>query len=269
MSRRTRGPVSRIPGDSISTPSRILGSITPATNVNIQTFNGDGMWAKPPGAKSVHVIIIAGGGSGAKDGGSADNASGAGGGGGHEFTIDASLLGSTEVVTVGAGGAEVTTNVDGNDGGDSSFGSWGTAKGGKKGINAPGAAVGGAGGDGSDNVIAGTTTGSNPYEGGIGVSDAVGGKSIFGGGAGGGVSDASDNAGGPSDLGGGGGAGDGAATAGSALGGVSKRSGNGGKISSTESERDGVAPGGGGAGVNTDFNSGAGAAGRITVTTYF
>lgn len=232
--------------------------------VDVQTFNGDGTWTKPTGAKSTHVIIVAGGASGARTTTSATNCPGGGGGGAQELTINASLLGATEAVTVGAGGAAVSANGDGLDGNDSSFGSWGTAKAGLGEVLVSTVGPGGAGGDGSDNAIAGSA-----YAGGVPVSDGVGGASIFGGGAGGGVDDGDNWAGGPSDLGGGGGAGAGT-NSGSELGGVSKRSGNGGNISQvSQSERDGDAPGGGGAGVNvTDVDSGAGGDGRVTVTTY-
>lgn len=239
--------------------------ISTTSIVDVQTFDADGTWTKPTGAKSVHVIIVAGGGSGGRTDTGGNNASGGGGGGGQEFTIDASLLGSTEAVTAGAGGAEVTSNAAGNNGADSLFGGWGTAKAGLGGLIGTGDELGGEGGDGSDLSLAGDS-----FAGGVAVSNAVGGSSIFGGGAGGGAGDggAQDSAGGASDLGGGGGAGEGTAGGGSELGGVSKRSGNGGKNSATESERDGVAPGGGGAAINSAFNSGAGADGRVTVTTY-
>jgi hypothetical protein len=102
------------------------------TDTKVYTANDT--WTKPAGAKLVHYIVIGGGGGGG--GGRCDNAgtdrSGGGGGCAGGITVgwlDASALGATEAITVGAGGAGgsarsiVANGLSGSSGGASSIGS--------------------------------------------------------------------------------------------------------------------------------------------------
>jgi hypothetical protein len=121
------------------------------TDTKVYTANDT--WTKPAGAKMVHYIVIGGGGGGG--GGRCDNAgtdrSGGGGGCAGGIAVgwlDASALGATEAITVGAGGAggsgrsTANNGQAGSSGGVSSIGS----------VIQTFASVGGGGG--------GTTTGS-------------------------------------------------------------------------------------------------------------
>jgi hypothetical protein len=86
-----------------------------------------------PGLTRVRVRVVGGGGGAA--GANADTgetvARGGGGGGGYsESVIDASALGATETITVGAGGAGGINNSDGANGNQSSFGGFVMARGG-------------------------------------------------------------------------------------------------------------------------------------------
>lgn len=107
--------------------------------VDFQEFTSSGTWTKPASANYVKVEVWAAGGGG--EGGRTDpgplSPGGEGGGGGGYFTrfFNASDLGSTEPVVVGAGGAGGTRvgntgKNQGTPGGDSSFGDWITAGGG-------------------------------------------------------------------------------------------------------------------------------------------
>jgi hypothetical protein len=79
----------------------------------VQTFTSNGTWTKPSGIISTSrttVILVgggAGGGSGARRALGTASSGGSGGGGGQrvEFDVATSLLGATEAVTVGTGGA--------------------------------------------------------------------------------------------------------------------------------------------------------------------
>jgi hypothetical protein len=116
--------------------------ITTTYSVDIQFFTANGTWTKPANAKLVYVICIGaagGGGSGRRGAVSIIRLSGAGGnpGGWMEGWFPASVFGSSETITVGAGGTgaavqtvDDTNGLPGNAGGNSSFGGWLTAKGG-------------------------------------------------------------------------------------------------------------------------------------------
>lgn len=106
----------------------------------IEVFESSGTWTKDAGLKYIVVEGVGGGGGG--DGDVSGGAPGGGGGGYFKKIISASLLSSTEIVTVGAGGGGVETGIPGN-GGNTSFGSFATANGGQGGTNASATATGG------------------------------------------------------------------------------------------------------------------------------
>lgn len=276
---------------------------------DIQNFEASGTWTKPSGTpKYVQVICIgsgAGGGSGFAAGntGTARGGSGGGGGGRNIMTFPASILGSTETVTVGAavnGGAGGGSGNDGTAGNPSSFGAWLRALGGLAGVKgtASTANVGGAGGQGVsagsaaalDSIGGGAGGGSNPAA----ATGGLGGNGITfgagGGGAGGGNNSGSGGAGGaqnstgtPISGGNGGGATGGAGSAptdvtqyeplGGAGGGGGGSNFSGGSTGGNGGN--GGKYGGGGGGGGSTANSGAGgtggsgAIGFVQVVTYF
>lgn len=135
----------------------------------VVVFTSSGTWTKDTGLKYVVVEVVGGGG-----GGAAGSFEGGGGAGGYSRkTILASILGATETVTVGAGGA---TEVAGS---NSSFGSHCTGNGGGTTTTQAGAPGGSAtGGDVNFNGGSGTWGGEN----GSGSPDfnGTGGSSYFG-----------------------------------------------------------------------------------------
>lgn len=275
-------------------------------NTDIQTFavTGTFTWTKPTGAKSVNITCIGGGGGGGSgrrtlSGLSAAYGGGGGAGGGYtNRTIDASLLSSTEIVIVGAGGlggaSQTVDNTDGRNGaigGNSSFGSWvfanagtfagqGTSSAGLGGSGASGRAmlIGGSGGNSS---VTGTAGGGNNTQAGGAGGGSGGGVSLtptaYNGGAGA-IALATYSTGGSSTAGvvpgGNGNSGFGASPNWPLAGG----GGAGGAGSTTTAAGSGGAGaiygggGGGGGGSLNGFNSGAGgpgAQGIVIVTTYF
>lgn len=129
------------------------------TDVQIFSTPGTTSWTKPTGAKMVQVTVIGGGG-----GGGANNtgASGGGGGGYGVKTFSASALGSTESLTVGAGGTST------NAGGVSSFGT--TVL-----LRATGGSAGSAGITGG---AGGTANGDIHYQGGTGGGGSPSGNGV-------------------------------------------------------------------------------------------
>lgn len=145
--------------------SDLAGLMNAAYDVQIFPAAGLWEWTKPDGAVAVEVIAVGaggGGGAGCKGATTVTRLSGAGGGGGGyaQRWLEASILGDTEPVTVGAGGvAGAATSVndgnggDGGNGGNSFLGTlpttYGlTARGGVGGLGGYGASggLGGAGG---------------------------------------------------------------------------------------------------------------------------
>jgi hypothetical protein len=88
-----------------------------------KSFTASGTFTKPPGYKSFGGLLWSGGNSGQRDNNTAGESNGGGGGGCGDFNLLASAVGTTETVTIGSGGAAVTTVANGNQGGTSSFGS--------------------------------------------------------------------------------------------------------------------------------------------------
>jgi hypothetical protein len=104
--------------------------------IQIDTFTSSGTWTKPSFAKRVTVYSLSGGAGGGSGRRGATTAIRCGGGGGgaasyYSITLEASALGSTESVTVGAGGnggasrtTDDTSGANGSNGGISGLGTF-------------------------------------------------------------------------------------------------------------------------------------------------
>lgn len=249
-----------------------------ACSTDTQTFNASGTWTKPSCGAWTKIQCWGGGGSGSK---STNPGSGGGGGGYNELIVATSTLGATETVTIGAGGAAVTTaGTAGNAGGNTSFGSRLTA------YRGAGGTLGSGGGGGGGPLSAGSSAtpgdplyliqisnGVSYYHGSGGVY-LTGWRGGYWHGGGGGWNSEAAAAGGSAYYGGGGGGNsywdDGKGTTGAGgAGGTSTNGGNGGAGSATANGNGtaGSQPGGGGGGAYNGTSSGAGGAGRCIVTT--
>jgi hypothetical protein len=247
--------------DSVATEGLSWGDAIASADIQTFTSTGANTWNKPSGAKKVLVQMWGAGASGAKN---TDTAGGGGGGEYTEFMFNASDLGSSETVTIGAGGAARSTAGSGNAGGNTTFGSWITAFGGQGGTsnNTDTASQGGHGGNkfGNLNTLWG-----------VGATSAGGGSGIYSAAGGGTDTSANGYAGGDSYFGGAGGGGESdiGTSFGNGAGGTSVRGGNGGGGARNGNATAGSAPGGGG-GANTGTgDSGAGGNGRAIITTFF
>jgi hypothetical protein len=216
------------------------------------TFDSSGTFTTPPGYKAFAAKVWSAAGSGERTNNAGVVSKGGGGGGCFEQVVPSGAVGSSETITVGAGGAAVTTVASGNLGGQSSFGTLLVV------YPAPSAHLGGSIGyassaqDNSTSAVASFagagTAGGNTIWGGAGGSGTQGGftaagNSVNGGAGGGGLSDA--------------------AVLGAA--GLSIYGGNGGAASSASNGTAGAQPGGGGGATQTGTQSGAGGDGRVVI----
>ncbi|GEM_PF-1953119 len=235
-------------GLKYDTLSNVLSNAS-GSLIDVQVFTSSGTWTKPTGCTAVEVWAIGGGGGGggADDTGGNPAAAGGGAGGTTAFSYISSGLGSSETVTIGAGGAAGnTTGSDGGDGGASSFGTHASAN-------------GGLGGKGTGS----TSSGGNGYAGGAGDPTGTG-NAVYEGqaGTGGGASyynvtfeSATGGVGGSSTHGGGG------------------RGGLMGNVAATATAQDGGNYGGGGGGgavqgTTSGQAGGVGAGGLVVVKAY-
>lgn len=240
-----------------------LGNL-PTQSVDIQAFTtaGTTSWTKPTNAKWVEVTVIGGGAGGSSAGGFSPMG---GGGGGYGFQrFDASVLGATETVVVGAGGAG-TTSAPATNGGFSTFGTsvllranGGSAgTGGSAGIGAVKAngSISYAGGNGGSSGGSGVDTATDP--------SPRGGAAGNGGNGGGFITNyvkAGGVAGNPGVAGS-------STAAGLLYGGVG---GGGGNVAAAAGGNGGFPGGGGGGGGGSGAGAGGnGAQGMVYVVTYF
>lgn len=223
-------------------------------NFDQQTFDSSGTWTKPSNGSMALIEVWGAGGSGSNSSTATQQNGGAGGGYAYRL-MKLSDLGSTETVTIGAGGAARTTSANGVTGGDSSFGSWVTAYGGAGGSQSVGYAYGGS-------VIRAGAVHSTSAYGTMSLSYADYYDQIYAGGS---------ATCGLQDLGVlqnslyGGGAGASSSNSGSIAAGTSAFGGNGGATATA-----GTAPAGGGGRGNgvSGGTSGAGAGGRVRITVW-
>jgi hypothetical protein len=273
----------------------------PSVDIQKFTTTGANTWTKPTGAVWVEVFMWGGGGGGGGGGtGSASapgNQGGGGGGSGSAYmrlVYDASDLGTTETVIVGAGGAGGAGNssgggngVNGSDGGTSYFK---YAVPGGQGGNRGGTSGGTGGQEAIDSLTAGAMGGDvataiKGGNGGLNSAGAAGGRAWSASGSGGGGGSASGNAGGQGGdiytaTGGTTGGRNGAGTDSAALnrGGTAGRGGAGNTDGAATNGSSGGIPGGGGGGggggltIGTQSNGGnggTGARGEVVVVTHF
>ena len=231
--------------------SPVNGMIRYNSTLNASEIYQNGSWSVINYAYSVSTLVVAGGGGGGRD----SYLSGAGGGGGAGGLISSSVSftsGITYSVTVGAGGASVSTGQKGNNGSNSvlSGGSISTQTaigggGGGGGSSAGNLSIGSGGSGGGGN----NSNQPNGASGTSGQGYAGGNYNDGGAGGGGGSSAVGGNAGGAGGVGGAGGNG----TA-SSITGTSVTYAGGGGGSSTGAGSGGT-PGTGGAGTGSSYSN--------------
>jgi len=220
---------------------------------DVVTFLASGTWTKDAGLKRIRVQAWGGGGSGGAR--NTDHGGGGGGGGYADHWFEASELGATETVTIGAGGAGASRGF--KVGGNTTFGTLLTAWGGGGGLGGSSSSeANGGGGGGADRAGNNANTGTGGTSG-VFASDGGDGENAEDAFYGAGGGSAYDN-GGASIYGGGGGG-----ASGGGVGGTSVHGGAGG-----DEDEDGSVPGGGGGGSST-ATAGNGGNGQVIVTEYY
>jgi hypothetical protein len=216
----------------------------------VATYTASGFFFKPPGYRKFGYKAWSGGSSGQRSGAAGTLAVGGAGGGCFEGVIEASAMGASETITIGAGGAAVTGAAGGNVGGNTTLGSLLTVYGGTAFDN--GGAIG-------FTQALGSTATAYGFEGGINGTGAV--STIWGGATP--KADASAVSGSSIHGGAAGGSVDAAGVLRAA--GTSKFGGDGGAASVAGNGTAGSAPSGGGGATQTGTQSGAGGAGRMII----
>lgn len=159
-----------------------------------QRFTSSTTFTTPPGYRAIGGLLWGGGESGERTNSLESNSKGGAGGGLTRFLLPVSVIGASQSLTIGSGGAAVTGVANGNPGGNTTFGSLATGYGG-------GTITANCGG-GLASITAdipvcfeGGTGNTEPldaiYGGGGSCTDGIndGGYSYFGGGAGGSVAE--------------------------------------------------------------------------------
>lgn len=242
------------------------------TPFSVTYTSGVNTFTKPPGYIAFRRRGRGGGGGGGKSGSASFGVGGGGGGAGFDEVTPASTYGTTETITIGAGGVATTSAGAGGAGGNTTVGSLRTAYGG-----------GGGGGNGSANHYggsggglgsAGTTGGASSANGGNGINGAseatlTGGTpnstsaavSLYGGGNG-----ASHSVNGSSSVHGGPGGGGRSSGGTDRTAGVSLDGAAGGASGDSSSGANGSGYGAGGGGTRTGATSGTGSGGYCEIS---
>jgi hypothetical protein len=220
-------------------------------------FSANGSFIKPPGYAEFCGLVWSGAASGQRTNNLALASSGGAGGGCGDFRLPASAFGTSETITVGAGGTAISGVASGNVGNNSSIGTLFIVYAGST------ATTGGSIRSGLVGVIpssGGNIANPSGYEG--GHSDTIASPTVWGGAS---PSNDGSSAVVPSATFGGA-AGGSISSAGTIRPpGTSVIGGNGGAANTTTSGVDGVAPGGAGGATQTGAASGAGARGEVQI----
>ena len=230
------------------------------------TYTTSGTHITPPGYSYHGGLAWSAGSSGQRTNSVTTGSVGGGGGGCIPFNFTSAQLGASQTITIGAGGAAVTTVAVGNYGGNTSIGSILTVYGSGVVVQGTGSWYVGGGplsifnGNGQSTSLLNTPgVGFIPT---LGTNNA---GAYWGGDYGGGYS--AQNAASPSGNTGYGGAGGGSVSSSAVVqsAGTSFFGGNGGAAASAANGTAGTAPGGGGGATQTGASSGAGARGEVRI----